>query len=134
MAYVSKELKATLAPELRAICKRYKVKASVAVRHHSTLVLNISQGEIDFISNSNKVSKERAHGREWRKAEKSIDVNPYWYQEHFDGVALEFLKEVFAVMNKGNFDKSDIQTDYYHVGWYVDVNIGRWDKPYALVK
>ena len=134
MAYVSKELKAALAPELRAICKRYKVKASVAVRHHSTLVLNISQGEIDFIGNANKVSEARAQGREWRVAEKSIDVNPYWYQEHFDGVALDFLKEIFAVMNKGNFDKSDIQTDYFHVGWYVDVNVGRWDKPYALVK
>lgn len=134
MAYVSQELKAKLAPQLRAICKKYKVKASVAVRHHSTLVLNISQGAIDFIGNINKVSESRAHGREWRVAEKSIDVNPYWYQEHFDGVALDFLKEVFAVMNQGNFDKSDIQTDYFHVGWYNDVNIGRWDKPYALVK
>jgi hypothetical protein len=134
MAYVSQELKAALAPELRAICKKYKVKASVAVRHHSTLVLNISQGEIDFIGNSNKVSEARACGREWRVAEKSIDVNPYWYQEHFDGVALEFLQEIFAVMNKGNHDRSDIQTDYFDVGWYVDVNVGRWDKPYALVK
>ena len=134
MAYVSQELKAKLAPQLRAICKKYKVKASVAVRHHSTLVLNISQGEIDFIGNSNKVAEARAHGREWRKAEKSIDVNPYWYQDHFDGVALKFFKEVFTVMNNGNHDNSDIQTDYFDVGWYNDVNVGRWDKPYALVK
>jgi len=130
MAYVSQELKAKLAPQLRAICKEYKVKASIAVRHHSTLVLNISQGEIDFIGNANKLSKRK----EAQQVSGHIDVNPYWFQEHFDGVALVFLNKIFAVMNDGNWDKSDIQTDYFNVGWYVDVNVGRWDKPYALVK
>ena len=26
----------------------------------------------------------------------------------------------------------DAMTDYYDVGWYVDVNIGTWEKPYKL--
>jgi hypothetical protein len=134
MAYFNQERKAKMAPGIKAICKKYNVKASLAVRHHSTVCLNIKQGAIDFIGNSNKVSEARAHGREWRKAEKSIDVNPYWYQEHFDGKALKFLQEVFAVLNGGNHDNSDVQTDYFDVGWYVDVNVGQWDKPYALVK
>jgi hypothetical protein len=34
-------------------------------------------------------------------------------------------------MNDGNWDKSDIQSDYFNVGWYVDVNIGKWNKPYV---
>ena len=135
MAYISKELKAKLAPELRAICKKYGVKASVAVRNHSTLVLNISQGAIDFIGNTNQVVAARPGGfRNGSPAERSIQVNPYWYSEHFDGTALKFLEEVFAVMNNGNWDKSDIQSDYFNVGWYNDVNVGRWDRPYALVK
>jgi hypothetical protein len=37
-------------------------------------------------------------------------------------------------MNGGNHDNSDVQTDYFDVGWYVDVNIGSWDKPYTLEK
>jgi hypothetical protein len=37
-------------------------------------------------------------------------------------------------MMVGNHDRSDIQSDYFDVGWYVDINIGRWNKPYALVK
>jgi hypothetical protein len=37
-----------------------------------------------------------------------------------------------TAMNDGNHDRSDIQTDYFDVGWYVDVNIGRWNKPYIL--
>ena len=36
-------------------------------------------------------------------------------------------------MNDGNHDRSDPQSDYFDVGWYVDVNIGKWNKPYTLV-
>ena len=61
-----------------------------------------------------------------------IQVNPYHYKSHFNGDAYFFLSEVIPAMNDGNWDKSDIQTDYFNVGWYVDVNIGKWNKPYAL--
>ena len=135
MAYMSQERKAEIAPVVKAICKKYGVKASIAVRHHSTLVLNIKSGAIDFIEsyingNPHKMTDEAAN-----RVRKSgnIDVNPYWYQEHFTGAALDFMKEVFAAMNVGNHDHSDIQSDYFNVGWYVDVNIGRWNKPYTLV-
>ena len=62
----------------------------------------------------------------------SVDVNPYWYHEHFSGKAKDFLKEVLAAMNKGNHNNSDAMTDYFDVGWYVDVNIGSWNRPYVL--
>ena len=126
MAYMSQERKAQIAPKLKEICKRYGVKATVAVRHHSTLVLNIKSGNIDFIGNYNQVC-----GREARD---HIQVNPYWFQDHFEGSAKYFLKEIFATMNEGNHDNSDPMTDYYDVGWYVDVNIGQWNKPYTLEK
>ena len=135
MAYVSQELKAKLAPTIKAMCKKYGVKASLAVRNHSTLVLNVKQGRIDFIGNFNNIAKNRntALGQA-HLAENHIDVNPYWYQDHFDGRARKFLSEIIPAMNNGNHDRSDIQTDYFDVGWYVDVNIGRWDRPYALEK
>lgn len=141
MAYMSQERKAELAPVIRAVCKKYNIKASIAVRNHSTLVLNIKQGDIDFVENyistdankphANKMSEDRIA---YVRKNGSLDVNPYWYQEHFSGRALNFLKEVFNAMNNGNHDRSDIQSDYFDVGWYVDVNIGQWNKPYALVK
>ena len=136
MAYVSQELKAKLAPTIKAICKKYGVKASLAVRHHSTLVLNVRQGNIDFIGNFNDTIAERdpTGNRHINRATKEIQVNTYWYQEHFTGRAKNFLTEVITAMNNGNHDRSDIQTDYFDVGWYVDVNIGKWDKPYALEK
>ena len=127
MAYVSQELKAKLAPKIKAICKKYGVKASLAVRHHSTLVLNIKSGKVDFINDYGDTPETRADAEKF-----GIQVNSYHYKSHFNGEAYHFLSEVIPEMNAGNWDKSDIQTDYFNVGWYIDVNIGKWNKPYTL--
>ena len=128
MAYVSQELKAKIAPKVKAILKKYKVKGSLAVNHHSTLVLNIKEGSLDFLNeygveDYGKFIKERDY----------IQVNPYHYKSHFKGKSKAFLAEVIPAMNDGNWDKSDAHTDYFNVGWYVSVNIGKWNKPYAKV-
>jgi hypothetical protein len=133
MAFVSQELKSKLAPKIKAICKKYKVKASLAVNNHSTLVLNVQSSPIDFIKNFNETVSTRPEYNRFSPAERAIQVNPYWYQDHFSGKAKAFLSEVLPAMNDGNFDKSDIQSDYFHVGWYVSVNIGKWNKPYEVV-
>jgi len=124
MAYVSQELKAKIAPQVKAILKKYKVKGSLAVNHHSTLVLNIREGALDMYKDYAKSEDAAKFG---------IQVNPYWYQDHFSGKTKAFLSEVIPAMNAGNWDKSDIQSDYFNVGWYVSVNIGQWNKPYAKV-
>jgi hypothetical protein len=138
MAYVSQEMKAKLAPTIRAICKKYGVKASIAVRHHSTLVLNIKSGKIDFIGNSNKVC-----GNDFYQVSRGFtpnttgydQVNPYHFQSHYDGTAKRFMTEMIAAMKGPDFfDHSDIQSDYFHRSHYIDINIGAWNKPYALVK
>ena len=137
MAYVSQELKAKLSPAIKLVCKKFGVKASLAVRNHSTLVLNVKSGPIDFIGNLNKVCSV-APGADrygpYRAAVGSIDVNPYHYRDHFDGKALAFLSAILPAMNTGNHDNSDIQSDYLDIGWYIDVNIGAWNKPYLLTK
>jgi len=125
MAYMSQEKKAKIAPAVKSICKKYGVKASLAVRNHSTLVLNVKQGPIDFIKD---------YGDSEDAAKFGIQVNPYHYRSHFAGKSVKFLEEVITAMNVGNHDRSDIQSDYFDVGWYVDVNIGKWNKPYALEK
>lgn len=115
MAYMNQEKKAALAPAIKEICRRHGVKASLAVHNHSTLVLNIKSGVIDFGGDRHQ-------------------VNPYWFHEHYVDrpAALAFLKEVIPAMNVGNHNRSDIQSDYFDVGWYIDVNVGQWNKPYQL--
>jgi hypothetical protein len=141
MAYMSQEKKAQIAPAVKAILKKYKVKGSLSVRNHSTLSLTIKSGAIDFVENFIQTDANVIHGKkmsqdqiDWIRKSQSVDVNPYWYHEHFSGKAKQFLREVLTAMNDGNWDKSDIQTDYFNVGWYVNVNIGSWNKPYVLTK
>jgi len=130
MAYMSQENKKSMAPTIKEICKKHGVKSSLGVKNHSTLVLNINSGSIDFFGEAT----ERCNVSDYDTKNNHLSVNPYGYKEHFTGKALEFLSEVIPVMNTGNFDNSDIMTDYFHVGWYVDVNVGRWNKPYVLTK
>lgn len=135
MAYMSQEKKKQLAITIKAICKTYKVKASLSVRHHSTLVLTIKSSPIDFVGNYNEVFKSRPKPEYASDITgPSMDVNVYWYKEHFSGRALMFLSRVIEAMNVGNHDRSDISTDYFDVGWYVDVKIGQWNKPYVVTK
>lgn len=141
MAYMNQEKKAKLAPAIKAVLNKYGVKGSLAVRNHSTLVLNIKSGSIDFVENYIQTDLDQPHARkmatdqvDYLRKQQALDVNVYWYKEHFSGKALKFLQEVIPLMNAGNHDRSDIQTDYFDVGWYVDINIGKWNKPYALVK
>jgi hypothetical protein len=131
MAYFSQENKASKAPTIKAILKKYGLKGSLSVNNHSTLVLSIKEGKIDFIENLNEHCQ---HEPRFTPAKNYIDVNPYWYKEHFTGTAKDCLTELLDAMNIGNHDRSDIQTDYFDVGWYVDIKIGNWDKPYIFVK
>lgn len=115
--------------ELGALCKKALAKFplvrwSLRVRHHSTIVLTIASGDIDF----------RSEAREGLRFEDGhCDVNRYCIDRDWKGRAREFLSKANEALSTGNFDKSDMQTDYHHVGWYVDLQIGRWDKPYSLL-
>ena len=139
MAYFNQDRKQERTPAIKAILKQYGIKGSLSVRNHSTFVLTIKSGKIDFIENFIKTDADKAYANkmsqdriDYIRNNQSLDVNPYWYQEHFSGEALVFLSKIFRAMNNGNHDNSDIQTDYFDVGWYVDVNIGTWNKPYTL--
>ena len=125
MAYISQEQKKAIEPKIKEINKKYGIKARLGIRHHSSLVLNISSGKIDFIKNYNENTTDS-------QKEESIQVNQYYFKEHFSGEARDYLREVIEVMNTDNYDNSDSQTDYFDVGHYIDVNVGKWDKPYEV--
>jgi hypothetical protein len=134
MAYFDQDRKAERAPAIKAILKKYNVTGSLAVRNNAVFVLNIKMGAIDFIGNLNETVGADPYqvDRGFIPAKKYLSVNPYHYENHFSGIALAFMQEVFAAMNTGNHDRSDIQTDYFDVGWYIDVNVGLWNKDYIL--
>ena len=129
MAYVPQELKKSLAPTIKRICQKHGVKATLAVRNHSTLVLNVKSGTIDFIDSYGDTVESRESAQKF-----GIQVNPYHYKSHFTGKAKAFLSEVIPAMyGPTYYDNSDPQTDYFDCSHYIDVNIGKWDKPYILI-
>ncbi len=141
MAYMSQETKVKIVAAVKPILKKYGLKGTFAVRNHSTIQLNLKSGKIDFIENYIQTDIDKPHAKHFAEDQiayirktKSIDVNPYWFQEHFSGKAKSALTEIFAAMKKAGdwYDESDIQTDYFNTAYYVDVNIGKWNKPYQV--
>ena len=140
MAYMNQERKAKISANLKPILSKYGVKGSLSVRNHSTICLTLKSGKIDFIENFIKTDADSYVGRKMDQSQidyirknQSLDVNPYWFQEHFSGDAKAFLTEAFKALKSADwYDESDAMTDYFNTAYYVDVNVGKWDRPYEL--
>lgn len=136
MAYMNQERKAVLAAELKKAMAGYGLKYTLRVHHNSTIIMNITEGPFDFFKNANdilmpKLSDQQLMNRRG-PVEKSMQVNVYWINEHFSGACKSVLMQAKAALMTGNHDRSDVQSDYFDVGFYVSINIGAWDKPYKL--
>ena len=127
MAFMNQERKAKLAPAIKAVLKKYGVKGSISVDNYSALVVTLSEGPIAFVPNLKQAGRSDTT-RDW----KYHQVNEYWFHEQYTGKAKQMLTELFAAM-KGDdwFDHSDSQTDYFHIAYYTNVNVGKWNKPYV---
>jgi hypothetical protein len=139
VAYMNQTKKADIAAKVKPILAKYGMKGSLSVRNHSTIVLTLTSGPIDFIGDLNQT---RQFGYVTAEVDKDkmreryeIDINPYWYHEHYTGQSLAFLSEIFPALKGADwYDRSDIQTDYFDTAYYVDVNVGKWNTPYILTK
>ena len=109
MAYVSQTDKKELAVDIKKVLNKHGVKATIGVRRHSTLTVKIKSGPIDFGKIDNYFG---------------LNVNVYHINNHYTGVAREFLNELHAAMRGPKwFDESDIMTDYFHVSHYCDIEV-----------
>ena len=126
MAYMNQERKAIIAANIKPILEKYRVKASLSVRDHLTIVLTVKKGEIDFIGDYESTTDCKLESG-------SMHINQYWFKDHFSGAAKAFLAEVYTAMRSaGWYNNSDASVDYFDTAYYMDVNIGVWRKPYIL--
>lgn len=136
MAYMNQEKKQKIAKALKPILTKYNVKGSLRVRNHSSVCLTLKSGTIDFIGNSNRVcgsSHYQVNNGFRPNTSGHADVNPYWFKDHYDGIAKAFLTEAFdALKSAGWYDNSDAQIDHFDTAYYVDIHIGKWNKPYVI--
>ena len=133
---MNQERKQKIAQTLKPILAKYKVKGSLSVRNHMSIVLTLKSGAIDFIGNSNRVCGNDFYQvqRGFKPTTSGYDqVNPYWFQDHYDGDAKAFLTEAFKALKSADwYDESDAMIDYFNIAYYVDINIGKWDTPYIV--
>ena len=130
MAYMSQEKKAKIAASLKAVMPK-GWKYSLSVRNHSTLVLKISAAPVDLCEEVYQFQKADPYRTASCPVEKRdhLSVNEYYLERQFSD-SLPVFKKIIAAMNDGNHDNSDIQSDYFDVGFYTDIKIGTWDKPF----
>ena len=137
MAFISKQEVQDKQAKLKVLNKQYGVKASFSGSNGSTLKLYIQSGSIDFISNYLDCSKQQGYfgtiAADVAISKKHIQVNHYYLEHSFDGVALEYLQKALEIMHEDHWDDSDLQMDYFNCSWYLAITIGRWDKPYVTV-
>jgi len=146
MAYVSKEKKAKIAAALKQVVPA-GWKYSLAVRHHSKIALTIQSAPVDIVQAyvNFTVAKAAIKGDEfdrknlleraaWVENRRHIDVNEFHLDSQFTGELLEVFQKIRDALNTDNFDNSDVYTDYFHVGHYVGISVGRWDKPFVVTE
>ena len=136
MAYMNQERKAQLAPAIKAVFAKYGVKGSISVHNHSTLVVTIKSGVLDFIGEANRFNREYAErtGQRFHPVTGYYQANPYrGADDYADTTVGQFVRELTAAM-RGDlwYDNSDIMTDYFDTAYYLHINIGRWNKPYEF--
>lgn len=130
MAFISQQDKKTLAPAIKAVFKKYGLKGTIGIKNNMTLCANVSAGRLDLIGAAAQVGDFRSSGYYQGNAygatnEKYKDINIDIFNFYED------LKK--AMRGALWFDKSDIMTDYFHTAYFMDINIGRWNKPYKLL-
>lgn len=138
MAYITKDQVKDKTDKIKSIVKKYGCKVSVSGSNSSTITVRFTEGVIDFWQNY--VDTMENNGRvfdkehiEWAKSKGNLKINHYWLDRHYSGEVLKMLNEVLVVLKEGHYDNSDAMTDYFNCAWYMDIQVGRWDKPYKLL-
>lgn len=125
MAYIKKEEISAIRNELKKRFGHTGLKFGVKNRHHSSVHVTIKAGPIDFSDI-------------YRDGDEYADINIYHLQNY--GQHTPFFEELEKIIKTAPslieggrewFDKSDMMTDYFHTAFYIDLDVGSYDKPYV---
>ena len=124
MAYITAEEIAVKRNALKEAFPGWKFR--VTRERYSGVRVAIMEAPINFLALMN--------GRD------SVQLNPHYMGESFRDCedqpelvlqAQRVLVRIKEIVSEGNFDKSDSQIDYFHVGFYESYQIGKYDKGFV---
>jgi hypothetical protein len=134
MAYIKTNEVAEIRKALKAKYGK-KFKFSVSRRDRGLAVtVAIMAGDTDMSSLwDGKTEDDYGYGY--------VDVNCYHATEDNYGKHAELFNDIITIIKTAPanaeggeawFDKSDSMTDYFHTAFYFSLNVGKFDKPYAM--
>lgn len=128
MAYIDQATKKAITTALKKVVpKNWKV--TYGIRNHSTFVMSIMQADIDF-------PKAFAHINHNQDLIMAREINIYQLDsssyKYADPTVVKLMQDILATIKQaGNwFDKSDLMSDYHHTAFYINITIGKWNKPF----
>jgi hypothetical protein len=135
---MNQDKKRIIKANLDKVLKPLGIKYSLSVQNNMAITCTITKAPIDFVSNfNNKAMKDPAFQSmpDALKPRAYVQVNPYWYQEHFTGEAKDILGQAFeALRSAGYYDRSDAMVDYFDTAYYYHLNLGTYNKPLEVTK
>lgn len=130
MAYITTEEVREIRNELKEKFGKRGFKFSVRNSNKMEVIVSIKSGKTDF-SDLWSDKKEGDYGFGY------VQINHYHLHNYGEHAELfreieKVIKTAPAKANGGTewFDKSDIQSDYFHTAFYFTINVGSWDNPY----
>lgn len=133
MAYIDQETKKKLAPEIKKVLKKYGMKGTISIKNHMALCVTLRQGALDLIGNINRYNKELCDqtGEPFFEVKDYYQANAINYRGTGNETIDSFFRELISAM-KGDiwFDNSDSMTDYFHTAYYLDIDVGKYNRPY----
>lgn len=137
MAFMNQEKKKALAPQIKAVLKKFGMKGTIGVDNYSTIVVNLSEGKLDLIGEANSFNKAYSErtGQRFYEVKDHYQANPYKGEDAYsDATVGKFFKELTQAMRGSEwYDNTDIMTDYFDTAHYLSINVGKWKKPYKCL-
>lgn len=118
MAYVRKEEIAKKRKKVRELFPSKKGwKISITNQNLSTINVKVLQAPFQLLEDIKRDNES---------------INYFHIESRYSGKKRDFLLQLYKIINSGNHDNSDSMTDYFDVGFYVNIEIGSWDKPFKV--
>jgi hypothetical protein len=130
MAYMNQEKKKVIAAKLKEFMPK-SWKYSLAVRNHSTIVMTIKSAPInlvaEYVASTGMTSYTDNDGNPY------ASINTYHAEDKFLSADTQnLITKIIDTLNTDNYDNSDVMTDYFNVGHYTDLDLGKWNKGFIV--
>lgn len=124
MAYISTEEVKAIRDDLKIKFPRKEGwKLSVTRKHGSSIVISFMEAPVNLDP----------------KGKGNFDVNPYWYEEHYEDypILLNTIKKTLECVSsvKVQIDRNagDMGADYGDCNFFHDISIGKWSQDFKQI-